>query len=134
MLSQSLRFGRQGCGVVVRAMPVYARSYARVTEGSKAYKSREQAAENKAIRERDRELLRKLKAKLAAENTAESDEHKEIIERLEDSVHDLAIPEDVLAAAKDEMIDADEFLQLRQELMSKVRDLEDQLAELRVKK
>lgn len=99
-----------------------------------SFKSREQASEQKAIQEHEKQLLEKLKAKLRAEKGPESLHHVEVIEKLQNSIKELKLPENVVQEAKKDPLTTEDFLSLRKELLSRVRDLEDELARLRVEK
>ena len=98
----------------------------------KVFKNREESAEARAAREHDKQLLEKLKAKLRSEQGADNKNHVEVIEKLQSAIHDIKLPEKVVQQAKGEPLTAEDFLTLRKELMNKVRDLEDELAKLRL--
>jgi hypothetical protein len=55
-----------------------------------------------------------------------------VIQKVQDAIHDISLPTAVVEEAKAETLSAEDFLGLRKELMDKVRDLEDQLAALKV--
>lgn len=100
----------------------------------------------------DKQLLEKLKArageegarasahvppqaKLRAEKGPDSESHAQMLERLQKAVREtVSVPKDVLAEAKADPITSEELMMLRKELMGRVRDLEDQLASLTLKK
>jgi hypothetical protein len=63
---------------------------------------------------------------------ADSKSHVAVIEKLQNAIHEMKLPEKVVQQAKSEPLTAEDFLSLRKELMNKVRDLEDELAKLRV--
>ncbi len=96
------------------------------------FKGRETAAEGKAVADHEKMLLERLKAKLRAEQGADGKEHVRVIEKLEEAIHEIKLPEKAVAAARNDPLTAEDFLRLRQELMNKVRDLEDELARLKI--
>jgi hypothetical protein len=55
-----------------------------------------------------------------------------VIEKLQTAIQDIKLPETVVAQAKQEPLTSEDFLNLRMELMNKVRNLEDELARLKV--
>ena len=64
-----------------------------------------------------------MQAKLRAEKGPESQHHAEVIDKLQKAVHDISIPKEVLQEAKDEAITQDDFLELRKELITRVRQV-----------
>jgi hypothetical protein len=77
-------------------------------------------------------LLEKLKAKLRAEQGADNKQHLQVIEKLQHAIHDLKLPENVVEEAKKESLTPEDLLTLRKEMLDKVRDLEDELARLKI--
>ena len=81
-------------------------------------------------------MLEQLKDKLKSEShtSEEAKSHHEVVERLQKAVHDIDLPEEVLSEAKSEGVSSEELIAVRRELMARVRELEDELANLKIRK
>jgi hypothetical protein len=119
------------CCVFCSSPPLQSCTSVQVRKYSGGFQGREKAAENRAIQEHERELLEKLKNKLRAERSPDSEKHAAVIEKLQNAIHDIKLPESAVQEAK-EQLTAEDFMELRSELLTKVRALEDQLAHLKV--
>jgi hypothetical protein len=84
------------------------------------------------VQEHEKQLLEKLKAKLRAEAGPDSKQHLQVVEKLQHAIHDLKLPESVVEEAKKETLTGEDLLTLRKEMLAKVRDLEDELARLKI--
>ena len=90
------------------------------------FAEREKALEESHIRKHEKEALNKLREQLKA-NASAAEVHSSLNEL------EKAIAFDDVPASKDEHVTATEFLNFRKELLNKVRQLEDEVAELKYK-